>query len=96
MAVFLAVFLVILAVFLAIFLAILAVFLAIIARHLFQVIIKPAIWRVVRMGGVKRIFGLIYEIRGGRSSSRTSSATPSLTPSTSRGRPSPPWTWSTP
>merc|ERR1711959_568223 len=66
-------------------------------RDNIQGITKPAIRRLARRGGVKRISGLIYEETraSSRSSSRTSSVMPSPTPSTRAARPSPRWTSST-
>merc|ERR1712210_442062 len=62
-------------------------------RDNIQGITKPAIRRLARRGGVKRISGLIYEETRGfsRFSWRMSSGTPSPTQSTPRGRPSLPW-----
>merc|ERR1712071_284012 len=60
-------------------------------------ITKPAIRRLARRGGVKRISSYIYEETRPSSapSSRTLSATPSCTPNTPRERPSPLSTLST-
>merc|ERR1711971_1374822 len=54
-------------------------------------ITKPAIRRLARRGGVKRISSYIYErpALSSAPSSRTLSATPSSTPNTPRERPSP-------
>ena len=66
-------------------------------RDNIQGITKPAIRRLARHGGVKRISGLIYEETRGVLKiffSRTSSVTPSPTLSTHAGRPSLLWMWS--
>merc|ERR1711959_555223 len=57
-------------------------------RDNIQGITKPAIRRLARRGGVKRISGLIYEETRGvlKVSSRTSSVMPSPTPSTPEER----------
>ncbi|KAK9940413.1 hypothetical protein M0R45_017075 [Rubus argutus] len=62
-------------------------------RDNIQGITKPAIRRLARRGGVKRISGLIMKRPevSSRSFLRTSFVTPSLTLSTPGGRPSPPW-----
>ena len=67
-------------------------------RDNIQGITKPAIRRLARRGGVKRISGLIYERPGvsSRSSLKMSSVMPSPTPNTPRGRLSPLWMSSMP
>ena len=65
-------------------------------RDNIQGITKPAIRRLARRGGVKRISGLIYEETRGvlKVFLEMSSVMLSPTPSTPRGKPSLPWTLS--
>uniref|UniRef100_A0A0D3FD36 Histone H4 n=1 Tax=Oryza barthii TaxID=65489 RepID=A0A0D3FD36_9ORYZ len=66
-------------------------------RDNIQGITKPAIRRLARRGGVKRISGLIYEETRGvlKIFLENVIPTPSPTRSTPAARPSPPWTSST-
>ena len=66
-------------------------------RDNIQGITKPAIRRLARREGEKRISGLIYEETRGvlKVFHIETSGMPSPTPSTPRGRLSLPWTWST-
>jgi histone H4 len=69
-------------------------------RDNIQGITKPAIRRLARRGGVKRISGLIYEETRGvlkifLENVIRDAVTYTATPSTPAARPSPPWTSST-